>query len=91
MIVDSNDDSSSGSDSDVTEWSPPGSLRSHHEKSPPPPGMESPISANSNIQKSADNWVELQDSALVHDEKAALLEEFERKRRARQMHVPTED
>jgi len=48
-------------------------------------------SSNSNIQNEADDWVELSESNVVSDEKAALLLEFERKRRARQLHVPTED
>lgn len=43
------------------------------------------------LQNGVEEYVDLEDSAVIHDEKAAMLEEFERKRRARQMHVPTED
>ena len=93
MVIDSQ------SDSDSDDWTPPGSPQSGGPAPPPPPGEasnESPAgerssSSNSNIQNAADEWVEIGEGNVVSDEKAALLEEFERKRRARQMHVPTDD
>uniref|UniRef100_A0A6A7FNZ6 U4/U6 small nuclear ribonucleoprotein Prp4-like n=1 Tax=Hirondellea gigas TaxID=1518452 RepID=A0A6A7FNZ6_9CRUS len=94
MIIDS--DSDSGSESGHEDWSPPGSPRSKKEPPPPPPppgvaeSLSSDSSSGGNIQNATEEWGE--DSlTVVHDEKAALLEEFERKRRARQMHVPTDD
>lgn len=100
MVIDS-DDSDSSSDSE-DDWTPPGSPHSSKSEDgvpPPPPSSSRPgsqsdsddSSTNSNIQNCAEDWGEVQESPVVNDEKAALLQEFERKRRARQMHVPTDD
>ncbi|XP_018016537.1 U4/U6 small nuclear ribonucleoprotein Prp4 [Hyalella azteca] len=90
MVIDSD-----GSDSYESEddYSPPGSPRSRTDTPPPPPpGTTSDGSpGQDNIVDGAQDYVDVDESPVVVDEKAALLEEFERKRRARQMHVPTED
>jgi len=77
-IGDSASDTSSSSGSDVEEASPPGSPRGRPQQ-------------GSNINNCVEAWGEVEDIPAVHDEKAALLEEFARKRRARQLHVPTDD
>ena len=58
---------------------------------PPPPEEEPPKEeeTSSNIHRSSD-YMEL-DEPHVADDKKALLEEFERKKRARMMTVPTDD
>lgn len=55
---------------------------------PPPPGTDSKSSSN-NIHTS-NEYMEM-DEPEMQDEKKALLEEFERKRRARMIHVTTDD
>lgn len=87
MVIDSNESDSYDSEED---WSPPGSPRNKNDTPPPPPPGTTDRSPN-NIMDGATDYVDVQESPVVVDEKAALLEEFERKKRARQLHVPTED
>lgn len=79
--------SGSGSGSGERQWYAPMETTAAEEDSQPAsPGSPAPAS---NIHTS-NEYMELDEPEML-DEKKALLEEFERKRRARMIHVTTDD